>query len=72
MRLYLTILVFLLATSASASKYAATVINAKTGEVLFSDGSDRRLHPAGLTKLMTLYVVFDAVENGEVDLDDKV
>ena len=72
MRLYLTILVFLLATSASASKYAATVINAKTGEVLFSDGPDRRLHPAGLTKLMTLYVVFDAVENGEVDLDDKV
>ena len=72
MRLYLTILVFFLATSASASKYAATVINAKTGEILFSDAPDKRLHPAGLTKLMTLYVVFEAVENSEVDLDEKV
>ena len=34
--------------------------------------SNTRLHPAGLTKLMTLYVAFQAIESGEVGLDDPI
>ncbi len=55
-----------------AAPYAAVVIDARTGEVLHSRNADARLHPASLTKMMTLYVVFDAIERGEISLDKKV
>ncbi|AML53600.1 MULTISPECIES: D-alanyl-D-alanine carboxypeptidase family protein [Falsihalocynthiibacter] len=60
------------ATMARAAPYAAYVMDARTGEVLHSSNADTRLHPASLTKMMTLYVVFEAVENGEISLDTKV
>ena len=58
--------------SAMAAPYAAMVIDARTGKTLHSENADTRLHPASLTKMMTLYVVFEAVENGEISLDTKV
>ncbi|MEM9707787.1 MAG: D-alanyl-D-alanine carboxypeptidase family protein [Pseudomonadota bacterium] len=48
------------------------VMDARTGEVLHSRNADTRLHPASLTKMMTLYVAFEAVERGEISLDDRV
>ena len=57
---------------AMAAPYAAMVIDARTGEVLHSRNADTRLHPASLTKMMTLYVVFEAVERGEISLDTKI
>ncbi len=57
---------------AVAAPYAAMVIDARTGEVLHSRNADTRLHPASLTKMMTLYVAFEAVENGEISLDTMV
>ena len=48
------------------------VVDARTGEVLHSRNADTRLHPASLTKMMTLYVVFEAIQNGEITLDTKV
>ena len=58
--------------SAAAAPYAAMVIDARTGEVLHSRNADTRLHPASLTKMMTLYIAFQAVERGEISLDTKV
>lgn len=58
--------------SARAAPYAAMVIDARTGEVLHSRNADTRLHPASLTKMMTLYIAFEAVERGEISLDKKV
>ena len=55
--------------SASAAPYAAMVIDARTGKTLHSENADTRLHPASLTKMMTLYVVFESVEAGEISLD---
>ena len=55
-----------------AAPYAAIVIDAKSGKVLHSENANTRLHPAGLTKLATLYEVFTAVEKGEIKLDDLV
>ena len=52
--------------------YGAIVINAKNGEVFHCEGCDTKLHPAGLTKLITLYVVFSKIENGEISLDEQV
>ena len=60
------------ALPALAAPYAAMVIDARTGKVLHSRNADARLHPASLTKMMTLYIAFQAVENGEIGLDDKV
>ena len=56
----------------SAAPYAAMVVDARSGEVLHSRNADTRLHPASLTKMMTLYVAFDAIEKGEISLDTKV
>lgn len=58
--------------SVAAAPYAAFVMDARSGEVLHSRNADTRLHPASLTKMMTLYIVFEAVENGEIGLDDRV
>lgn len=58
--------------SAIAAPYAAFVMDARTGEVLHARNADSRLHPASLTKMMTLYVAFQAIERGEISLDTKV
>ena len=55
-----------------AAPYAAMVIDARTGEVLHSRNADTQLHPASLTKMMTLYIAFQAVERGEIGLDTMV
>lgn len=60
------------AFSAAAAPYAAMVIDSRSGEVLHSRNADTRLHPASLTKMMTLYIVFEAVQNGELSMDTKV
>jgi len=58
--------------SAAAAPYAAMVMDARSGKVLHSRNADTRLHPASLTKMMTLYVVFEAIANGEINLDTPV
>ena len=66
------ILSIFVATAAFSAPYAAIVIDAETGKVLHEENADMRLHPAGLTKLMTLYVAFDSIETGLIGLDDKI
>ena len=57
---------------AQAAPFAAIVMDARSGEVLYEKNADTRLHPASLTKMMTLYVVFQEIEAGRLHLDDKV
>ena len=56
----------------SAAPYAAMVMDARTGEVFAAENADTPLHPASLTKMMTLYVAFQAIARGEVTLDTEV
>jgi D-alanyl-D-alanine carboxypeptidase len=73
--LYLCIFVFVLLVApikVMAAPYAALVMDARTGEVLHAHNADTRLHPASLTKMMTLYVAFQAIERGEITLDTEV
>jgi D-alanyl-D-alanine carboxypeptidase (penicillin-binding protein 5/6) len=58
------------AQSGENSRYAAIVVDAGTGEVLFARHADSRRYPASITKVMTLYLVFEALEKGSVTLDD--
>ena len=62
----------LLPLAALAAPYADFVIDARTGEVLHETNADARLHPASLTKMMTLYIAFEAIEHGEISLDTMV
>ncbi|MFN3644014.1 MAG: D-alanyl-D-alanine carboxypeptidase family protein [Gemmobacter sp.] len=57
---------------ALAAPFAAIVMDARTGQVLHAQNADARLHPASLTKMMTLYVTFDAIRRGEISLDTMV
>ncbi len=70
--LVLALSLILFAPLVQAAPYAALVMDARTGKVLHSRNADTRLHPASLTKMMTLYVAFEAIERGEISLDSKV
>lgn len=52
--------------------YAALVIDAGSGRVLHEENADTRNYPASLTKMMTLYMVFDALEHGNWSLNRKL
>jgi len=60
------------AQSDENSRYAAIVVDAGTGEVLFARHADSPRYPASVTKMMTLYLVFEALEKGTVRLDDVI
>jgi len=55
----------------SNPKYAAIVVEADTGRVLFASRADSERYPASLTKMMTLYLLFSALKSGKVALTDK-
>jgi D-alanyl-D-alanine carboxypeptidase len=66
------LLAALVALPAFAAPFAAVVMDARNGRVLHAQNADARLHPASLTKMMTLYVAFDAIRRGEISLDTMV
>lgn len=68
----LVVVAMLAAQPLRAAPYAAMVMDARTGEILHSRNAETRLHPASLTKMMTLYIVFEAVRLGEISMDTPV
>ena len=54
------------------ARYASIVIDAETGEVLRSRNADIRRYPASLTKMMTLYLLFEAIDEGRLSLTSKL
>ena len=61
-----------LAVPAPAGKYAAIVVDAKTGKQLFEMNSTAERYPASLTKMMTLYLVFEALDSGRVAKETQI
>lgn len=47
-------------------KYSGIVVDAKTGKILYGEDSDELRYPASLTKMMTLYLTFEALEAGRI------
>ena len=60
-----------LSTPAQA-KYASLVIDADTGEILHATNEETRNYPASLTKMMTLYMIFDRLERKRWSLSTKL
>ena len=55
-----------------AAKSASMVVDANTGEVLHAEDADALRYPASLTKMMTLYMVFDAIERGKLSYNTEI
>ena len=51
---------------------SAMVIEASTGQVIYEKNAEERRSPASITKIMTLLIIFDYLENGKVTLEDEV
>jgi D-alanyl-D-alanine carboxypeptidase len=60
------------ATSSSSPAYAAIVVDANTGSTLHAANADATRHPASLTKIMTLYMLFERLESGKLSLDSQL
>lgn len=52
--------------------FAGFVMDLNTGQVLYQNNADQPLHPASLTKIMTLLLVFEALDKGEMNLHDRI
>jgi D-alanyl-D-alanine carboxypeptidase len=64
--------IVVVAEPSEAATYAGIVVDAKTGNVLYSQDADSLHYPASLTKMMTLYLAFEALESGRIKLDSPV
>nr|WP_244642637.1 D-alanyl-D-alanine carboxypeptidase [Phyllobacterium sp. 628] len=53
-------------SASAASKASAVVVDANTGKTLYSSNADAQRFPASLTKMMTLYMLFEAMDSGKV------
>jgi D-alanyl-D-alanine carboxypeptidase len=56
----------------SSLKYASIVVDANTGRVLYEADSTAPRYPASLTKMMTLYMLFEAMESGRIARDTPI
>ncbi len=65
-------LTLLPATAQANPKYAGIVVDAKTGKTLYASSADAYRFPASLTKIMTLYIVFQEIEAGRLGLDTRM
>ncbi|CAB3389187.1 D-alanyl-D-alanine carboxypeptidase [Kyrpidia spormannii] len=51
---------------------SAVLMDAATGQILYEKGADDKRYPASMTKMMTLYLTFEAIHDGKAHLDDIV
>lgn len=71
-KLCLSIIFFGLTINTANANTSSIVIDAKSGNVLYADNAEKLRYPASLTKLMTLYITFNALETGKLKLTDKL
>ena len=62
----------LFAATGAQARYASIVIEYDTGRVLHETNADTRNYPASLAKMMTLYLAFEALERGDLTLDQRL
>lgn len=70
--LAVTVLLLLIITTSTVQanpRYAGIVVDLDNGEVLYAENADAPRYPASLTKMMTLYMTFEALENGTLTLN---
>ena len=68
--LFILPILFMCGFAHAASYRAALVADMESGRVLYSENANVANYPASLTKIMTLYLTFNALEHGRLHLDD--
>ncbi len=51
---------------------SAILVEASTGKILFEKNADEKLHPASMTKMMSMLLIIEAIENGVIKWDQIV
>ena len=51
---------------------SAILMEATTGQIIYEKNSDEQVHPASITKIMTLLLIFDALKSGKISLEEEV
>ena len=51
---------------------SAVLMEASTGQIIYEKGADEKRSPASVTKVMTLILIFDALQSGKINLTDEV
>lgn len=69
---WLIMLVVMSSAQADNPRYAGIVVDLDNGEVLYAENIDDQRYPASLTKMMTLYLTFEALESGTLRLDEPL
>ncbi|EJF91061.1 D-alanyl-D-alanine carboxypeptidase [Bartonella tamiae] len=67
-----TVLFFALSPSHAQTALPSIVVDANNGKVLFANRADEVRAPASITKVMTLYLVFDALQTGRISWDTQM
>ena len=70
--LFVTLIVSLILTSNISAKIASVIGDPITGEIFFKVNKDTKNYPASLTKMMTLYIIFDYLEKNKIKIDDNI
>lgn len=60
------------ASEAATPKYAAVVVDVNTGKTMFSASADAPRYPASLTKMMTLYMLFEGLKSGKFTKSTRI
>ena len=60
------------AEEVEVSAPSAILMEASSGQILYEKDADVKRAPASVTKIMTLLLIFDALENGKISLEDEV
>jgi D-alanyl-D-alanine carboxypeptidase len=60
------------AEAKSNPRYASIIMDADTGMILEQQYANKSLHPASITKVMTLMLLFEKLESGEIGLKDRI
>ena len=70
-RMFLPLFAIMMSATAHGAQYRAVLVaDMDTGRVLYQENANQLNYPASLTKIMTLYLTFDALEHGRLNLDD--
>jgi D-alanyl-D-alanine carboxypeptidase len=69
---FILLLLLIMEGRSAYAGYASIVIDADTGEVIYEKNADTKNYPASLTKMMTLYLLFEALEEGKLSLSQKL
>ena len=68
---FILLIGFLVSIQSAQAKYASFIINENTKRVYYTANADTRNYPASLTKIMTLYMIFDALKTKKISMNTK-